>query len=195
MSFYMEKIRAYVKIPVLDIVEETSSFLFKHKERIKTVGLLGTEATIKLGLYQSCIIKHKLELLQEQSHTNIVEELKDKLKKRYYANIELDLENQPIQLSTKLQDEKEDTFSIVAPENKSLKNNVQKSILEIKAGYYKEPKRKIIKAIDELKEKGAQAIVLGCTEIPLVLNQEDVDIELIDPTQILAERAVEYALQ
>jgi len=38
------------------------------------------------------------------------------------------LENQPIQLSTKLQDEKEDTFSIVAPENKSLKNNNEEFI-------------------------------------------------------------------
>ena len=57
-----------------------------------------------------------------------------------------------------------------------------------------ETKRKFIDIAFKLKEKGAEAIILGCTEIPLLLKQEDVNIKLLDSTKIHAIRALEYAL-
>lgn len=41
---------------------------------------------------------------------------------------------------------------------------------------------------------GAQAIILGCTEIGMLLKPEDVDIPLYDTTMIHAQKAVEWAL-
>lgn len=49
--------------------------------------------------------------------------------------------------------------------------------------------------IADLKSKGAQGIVLGCTEIPLIVKQEDYKIPLYDTTSLHAVAAVEAALK
>jgi aspartate racemase len=41
--------------------------------------------------------------------------------------------------------------------------------------------------------KGAQVVVAGCTELPLLLRAGDLAAPLIDPNQVLAERTVAYA--
>lgn len=46
----------------------------------------------------------------------------------------------------------------------------------------------------ELASAGAEAIVAGCTEVPLVLKPADVTLPLLDSTDILARRTVRYAL-
>lgn len=46
-----------------------------------------------------------------------------------------------------------------------------------------------------LVDLGAQGIILGCTEIGMLLQQEDIDIPLYDTTRIHAAKAVEWALK
>ncbi|MBI9038800.1 MAG: aspartate/glutamate racemase family protein [Bacteroidales bacterium] len=48
--------------------------------------------------------------------------------------------------------------------------------------------------IENLKAKGAKGIVLGCTEIPLLIKQSDFDIPIYDTTSIHANSAVDFAL-
>ncbi|MEI6613438.1 MAG: aspartate/glutamate racemase family protein [Chrysiogenales bacterium] len=48
--------------------------------------------------------------------------------------------------------------------------------------------------IHDLLSKGAQGIILGCTEIPLLIAQTQGDIPLFDTTQIHARAAVDFAL-
>jgi aspartate racemase len=49
--------------------------------------------------------------------------------------------------------------------------------------------------IDRLqREDGAEGVVLGCTEIPLLIKQEDVSIPVFDTTAIHSEAAVDYSL-
>lgn len=55
-------------------------------------------------------------------------------------------------------------------------------------------KQEYIKIINNLTNKGAEGIVLGCTEIPLLIKQEDVSIPVFDTTKIHAVSAVEFAL-
>ena len=55
-------------------------------------------------------------------------------------------------------------------------------------------RRKFIEIIRRLKEEGAEGIILGCTEIPLLVKQEDVEIPLFDTMTIHAEAAVKFAL-
>jgi aspartate racemase len=50
------------------------------------------------------------------------------------------------------------------------------------------------RAIVALREEGVDGIILGCTEIPLLLADVDGDPGLINPAQLLAETAVEMAL-
>ena len=48
--------------------------------------------------------------------------------------------------------------------------------------------------IENLTSHGAEGIILGCTEIPLLVDQEDYEITLFDTTTLHAQAAVEYAL-
>ncbi|SDZ10304.1 aspartate racemase [Proteiniborus ethanoligenes] len=44
--------------------------------------------------------------------------------------------------------------------------------------------------VHRLKERGAEAIISGCTEISIVLDQADIDIPLIDPLTLMAKKSV-----
>lgn len=49
-------------------------------------------------------------------------------------------------------------------------------------------------AIDDLKSRGAECVVLGCTEIPLIVNDENSSLPTFDSTRLLAKYAVLEAL-
>ncbi|MFC1555771.1 aspartate/glutamate racemase family protein [candidate division KSB1 bacterium] len=55
-------------------------------------------------------------------------------------------------------------------------------------------RKQYVDIIRKLASRGAEAVVLGCTEIPLLVRQEDSPVPLLDTTTIHAESAVEYAL-
>ena len=55
-------------------------------------------------------------------------------------------------------------------------------------------RRAYLQVIDELASRGAEAVILGCTEIGLLLQPEDTNIRLYDTTEIHASQAVAYAL-
>ncbi len=49
--------------------------------------------------------------------------------------------------------------------------------------------------IDKLRQRGAQGVILGCTEIPLLISQGDAGIPVFDTTRIHVEEAVSWALE
>ncbi|KAA0011128.1 aspartate/glutamate racemase family protein [Billgrantia pellis] len=55
-------------------------------------------------------------------------------------------------------------------------------------------RRAYLQVIDTLAERGAQAVILGCTEIALLVTQDDTAVPLYDTTAIHAAQAVELAL-
>lgn len=59
----------------------------------------------------------------------------------------------------------------------------------------KESKNTYLRIIEDLKMKGAEGVILGCTEIPLLIHQEDVDLPLFNTTKIHAEKAVYLSLE
>ena len=54
-------------------------------------------------------------------------------------------------------------------------------------------KRLIFKASESLIKQGAQAILAGCTEVPLVLKEGGLSVPVIDPISILANIAIKKA--
>lgn len=86
-------------------------------------------------------------------------------------------------------------ISIIVPDEQS-QRKVLSIIRKTIAGKSTERDRLFLKSlIEKLKSKGAQAIVLGCTELPLVISQKDSPIPLVDTLQILAEAAVKNSKQ
>ncbi len=55
-------------------------------------------------------------------------------------------------------------------------------------------REKIRQVAERLGREGAQAVFTGCTELPLVLEDGDVNVRVVDPSQVLAEAAVRFAL-
>lgn len=55
-------------------------------------------------------------------------------------------------------------------------------------------KAEYIRIIEHLSSQGAEAVILGCTEIGMLVNQTDTHVELCDTTAIHAAKAVEYAI-
>lgn len=49
--------------------------------------------------------------------------------------------------------------------------------------------------INSLREQGAEGVILGCTEIPLLIREGDVDIPIFDTTKIHAYKAVDFAIK
>ncbi|EKO3451882.1 aspartate/glutamate racemase family protein [Vibrio fluvialis] len=57
-----------------------------------------------------------------------------------------------------------------------------------------ESRAQYVEIVEDLHRRGAQAVILGCTEIALLIQQHDTDVPLYDTTKIHAEQAVQLAL-
>ena len=51
------------------------------------------------------------------------------------------------------------------------------------------------KVIQKFKDKDCSAVVLGCTEIPLLIDPNDCPLPILDSTRLLARAAIEKALE
>jgi len=56
-------------------------------------------------------------------------------------------------------------------------------------------RNRYLEIISMLQSRGAQAVILGCTEIALLISQTDTQVPLYDTTEIHAAEAVKYALE
>lgn len=66
---------------------------------------------------------------------------------------------------------------------------------ELTLGRIREESRAVyLRIMAELADRGATAIVLGCTEIPLLITESDTEIPLIDSTAVLGRHAAEFSL-
>lgn len=88
-------------------------------------------------------------------------------------------------------------FDCVWPDEKTQEEMVMKAVYGVEgikagnSGSY--PRELLISASQNLIAKGAEAVIAGCTEVPLVLKQNYLNVPLIDPMALLAEYMVVYA--
>lgn len=89
-----------------------------------------------------------------------------------------------------------DRFGIrlVLPDADSQDHEVMAAIHAVKAGTHDDRTTAFLaRAAGRLIEQGAQAVVAGCTEIPLGLPADAVDVPLVDPALVLAQALVRRA--
>jgi aspartate racemase len=53
----------------------------------------------------------------------------------------------------------------------------------------------IVNLINKLKSGGCDAVILGCTELPIVVTEENSPLPIIDTTRLLAKKALELAIE
>lgn len=204
-SYYIDALREKVQIPVLSIVEETAACTMLHHPNLKKVGLLATEAMVRVGLYQKELLKRKLDIVCLTEHTEI-DKTVAKIRGRYFhlmgvENLDPNHCDRMFKVKSPMHDpinnQAPHPFYIFTPPLIFMRKLVMRAIFGskgIKAGYHSLPRELLIKAAHQLIHQGAEVIIMGCTEIPLVLRQSDVKVPLINPTKILAQSAIDFAL-
>jgi aspartate racemase len=64
-------------------------------------------------------------------------------------------------------------------------------LLEI---FTKKSKKRFLEIMKKIQQDGAEGIILGCTEIPLLIHEDDFNLPLFNTTEIHARAAVDFAL-
>lgn len=87
-------------------------------------------------------------------------------------------------------------IQVITPNEEDI-NIVHKIIYEeLCLGIVKEDsKKEYLRIIDDLVSKGAQGVILGCTEIGMLIKKEDTKVKLFDTTLIHSLEAVKLALE
>jgi aspartate racemase len=82
-------------------------------------------------------------------------------------------------------------FEAICPDAAVQLDCVMKAVNQIKASSDKQRSKELLfKAGRSLEAKGAQIIVLGCTEIPLAFDPHRASVPVVNPTRVLAEAAI-----
>lgn len=89
----------------------------------------------------------------------------------------------------------ESRLAYICP-NKQEREEINRIIIdELVLGVFKEESIKYFQVvINRMKDQGCDAVVLGCTEIPLIMNDKNSPIPTLDSTRLLARAALQRAI-
>lgn len=144
--FFIADVQASVRIPILNMIEETVNYTVENYPQCRRVGLLASTPTIECGIYDKAFRKHDKQLLAPDAGDQ-----EDKVMKAIYGSE------------------------------------------GIKCGHKMEPRNLLKDAAERLTQRGAEVIIAGCTEVSLVLSQNNSPFIVIDPLEIIARVAVAHA--
>lgn len=138
--YFYDKITPFFDIPLLNMLKETVKEIKKRK--VKKVGLLATDGTIKSGVYHAALSDEGIDLV--------------------------------IPSPTKQMSVMDVIYNGIKASNRNIDLN------------------EFYGTIDELFEKGAEILVLGCTELPVAFELFHINRPIIDPTSVLAAAAIRF---
>jgi aspartate racemase len=138
--YFYDKITPFFDIPLLNMLKET--VLEIQRRKIKKIGLLATDGTIKSRVYHMALAD---------------------------AGIDLVIPSPIGQMSVM-----DVIYNGIKASNRNISLN------------------QFYGTIDELFEKGAEILVLGCTELPVAFELFHIERPSIDPTSVLAAAAIRF---
>ena len=85
-------------------------------------------------------------------------------------------------------------LEVLIPKDQETRDYIQHTVKEeLGIGFINpDTKKKYISIVNDLIADGAECIILGCTEIPLLISQDDFEIPIFDTTKIHSQAVVEY---
>lgn len=126
---------------------------------------------------------------------NIIEETKKRVIKFGYKKVGLFASESTNKLELYQKRFADSSIEVISPNNEQQKI-LNRVIEHVMGGNQKTEDIIFLKDIarDYIRQ-GAEAIVMGCTEIPLAINQAHTDIKLFDTIEIIVQCAVDYSLK
>jgi aspartate racemase len=87
-------------------------------------------------------------------------------------------------------------LEVLIPEKQETRDYIQYTVKEELGIGFIDPgtRANYISIVKELVEKGAECIILGCTEIPMLISQDDFTIPVFDTTKIHSRAIVDYMI-
>jgi aspartate racemase len=86
-------------------------------------------------------------------------------------------------------------FEVIIPERDALEQSHQYVSKELTQGKFtREAKDFYLEEISKLKSRGADGIILGCTELPILLKDEPAELPMLATTNLHAQMAVDFIL-
>ena len=141
VHYFQDKLQEQTKIPIVSIIDEAIKEVIDSK--VKTVGLLTSESTRALKIYEKRLNKSNVKTVSASDDQQ---------------------------------------------------RQINKLILDTMGGNVtKRDKQGLFSIADNLTDKGAQGIVIGCTELPLIINGDDLNIKTFNTSDIIARVALEIA--
>lgn len=88
----------------------------------------------------------------------------------------------------------ENGLEVIIPQQQEIRDYIQHTVKEeLGIGYINpQTKANYISIVNDLVKQGAECIILGCTEIPLLISQEDFNIPVFDTAKIHSEAIVNF---
>lgn len=183
-------------LPIPDVVEglkrpdETLSMLIQGAKKIDSIGVN--------FMVMPCNTAHYFYPEMEKSITIpficIFLATAKKIKSKGYTKVGLLATETTVKYKSYDIDFEKNGIELILPNNSDQKNLTQ-IIMNILAGKkLNSDKKTLLNIIGRLKENGAQAVVLACTDLPILLKQEDCDIKIFDTIEILAEATIQYCI-
>ncbi|MGO1369369.1 aspartate/glutamate racemase family protein [Senegalia sp. (in: firmicutes)] len=138
--YFFEGIQKKLKIPLINMVEETAEYFISNNPKGNKVGLLATEATCEFRIYHDIFKKCGLEVITPTSNQQefITDIINEKIKKG-------------------------------------------DNIIDLK---------KFNNIILDLNFRGAESVIIGCTELSVVNDLYNIEGDIIDAMKILSENAI-----
>ncbi len=83
-------------------------------------------------------------------------------------------------------------FRVLVPDERVQEEQVMRAVFGIKAAVPMQENEDLLAlAGQSLVDRGAELLILGCTEIPLAFNPDRVDIPVVNATRVLAQRSID----
>ena len=145
MHLVAEDLEKVTNIPIINVIDTTAEEI--KKNRIESIGLLGTKFTMEREFYKNRLKeKHGLKVLVPDSKS-------------------IDIINNIIY--------KELTYGKINPTSK----------------------KEIKRIVENLILDGAEGIILGCTELPMIINSKEFDVPLFDTLKVHMLAAMNFSLE
>lgn len=181
-------------VPVPDFISDTSQIEIAKEMLAKSV-----QSLTRAGATRLCIGSNTVHIL--------LEDLKKSTEVEFISMIELvakkcvkdgfnkvGLLGTPVLVKSGLYDQelKNSGIELVLPTEDEIEiaDSIIRDVLAGRKAFNK--KQEYIAALNDLFSRGAQAIILGCTELPLAINYEALGNKTISSDEVLAEGIVDY---
>lgn len=156
------------------------------KESIKRLNKIGVDFIV-IPCNTVHIFIDELKKESDAPIISIIDETIKKIKKRGHKNVGLLATKKTIDSKLYENSMRKNGINVILPTRKE-QNDISRTIVEILRNEVTDNSKNAIKKVmKNLMRRGSESIILGCTDLQIILNKDEFDAKLLDSFEILSE--------